>query len=78
MGLVTMTLATAIAGTTSVSYNPSATSYSYKDVWILPSDNIDRSYQTISLSFEEYYASSALEGVMQAAVLSSTEHRYDL
>lgn len=78
MGLVTMTLATAIAGTSSVPYSAAQMECGWQDIWVLPSESIDRSYHTISISYTEYNIPSALEAVMREAVLSSTEHRYDL
>lgn len=78
MGLVTMTLATAITGGTAVGLPPPRSLSWSPDVWVLPSDSLRHARHTISLSVAEYVPSPALEAVMRAAVFSSTEHRYDL
>jgi hypothetical protein len=78
MGLVTMTMATAISSG-SVSGLPPVTAPIYpRSVWSLPSDALPASRLLIHVTVATYSAGPQLEGAMRAAVLSSTEHRYDL
>jgi hypothetical protein len=78
MGLVTMTMATAISSG-SVSGLPPITAPVYpSSVWSLPSDALPPARLLIHLTVATYAPGPQLEAVMRSAVMSSTEHRYDL
>lgn len=78
MGLVTMTMATVIAGGNVACLPPLSNAPIRLQLWSLPSESLPASRLLINLSVAEFVAGPVLESAMRAAVLTSTEHKYDL
>lgn len=73
------TLAQAVTGTAiSFTPHPIPVEITPVEIWVLPSDGIQQSHWTISLSHAVYESGPAMEAVMRSAVFKCTEHRYDI
>jgi hypothetical protein len=78
MGMITMTLATAISGATVPCVVPSVSVDHVEPRWTLLSDLFQPARPTIVLSGGFYDSEPIFEAAMRLAVITSTEHRYDL
>jgi|APAra7269097138_1048543.scaffolds.fasta_scaffold18544_2 hypothetical protein len=73
------TLAQAVTGTAiSFTPHPMPVDLAPVDVWVLPSDGIQKSYWTINLSQAVYESGPIMEVAMRSAIFTCTEHRYDI